>query len=107
MGTGSDQGLYRIPVPMTNTELQTGTISDITLGNPYNVILFNDEDHSMDEVVNQIRKATGYDPIKATVIMMQAHTSGRAVVWTGHKERAEHISAVLEEIRLGTKVEPV
>lgn len=92
---------------MNNTELQTGTISDITLGKPYNVILFNDEDHSMDEVVSQIMKATGYDPIKATAIMMEAHTKGRAIVWTGHQERAEHISSVLEEIRLGTKVEPV
>lgn len=91
---------------MSETQLQTGTITNINLGRPYNVILFNDEHHSMDEVVSQIMKATGYDPIKATAIMMEAHANDRAVVWTGHQERAEHISAVLEEIKLGTKVEP-
>ncbi|MEM4251328.1 MAG: ATP-dependent Clp protease adaptor ClpS [Candidatus Bathyarchaeia archaeon] len=76
------------------------------IGRPYNVILFNDEVHSMEEVVAQIIKATGYSKEKASNIMLEAHLTGRAVVWTGHRERAEHIASTLEEIRLGTKVEP-
>lgn len=86
--------------PEINTDAQ------INLGNPYNVILFNDDHHSIDEVISQVIKATGYDPIKATNITMKAHSEGSAIVWTGHKERAEHIASILEEIKLQTKVEP-
>ena len=89
---------------------QQGTVTDstveINLGQPYNVVLFNDETHTMDEVVIQIIKATHYGKEQAVYIMLEAHIKGRAIVWTGHKERAEYISSVLEEIRLGTKVEP-
>lgn len=76
------------------------------LGKPFNVILFNDDHHSMEEVVLQIVKATNMDPQAAYQIMMAAHSTGRAVVITAHQERCEHVAAVLEEIRLGTKVEP-
>jgi ATP-dependent Clp protease adapter protein ClpS len=80
----------------------TTTIS----GMPYHCILFNDEGHNMDEVINQIKKATGYDYQKSYQIMMQAHIAGRAIVVTGSQERCGQVSSVLEEIRLGTKVEP-
>ena len=75
------------------------------LGHPHKVILFNDETHSMEEVINQIIKAIHCDPIRANAIMMQAHKTGQAIVYTGHLERCEHVSAVLEEIRLGTRIE--
>lgn len=77
------------------------------IGRPYNVVLFNDETHSMEEVVAQITKATGCSPQRAEQIMMQAHATGRAIVITAGLERCEHVSSVLEEIRLGTKIEPV
>jgi len=92
-------------VPVTDTQVLDDTTTII--GKPYNVILFNDETHSMDEVIAQLIKATGCTAEKASRIMLEAHLTGRAVAWTGHRERAEHISSVLEEIRLGTKVEPV
>jgi len=91
---------------MNQTDVIIDVTSGITLGKSYNVILFNDELHSMGEVVSQIIKAIGCDKVKATEIMLEAHLKGRSIVWTGHRERAEHISSVLEEIRLGTKVEP-
>lgn len=79
--------------------------TDHVLGRPFNVILFNDDHHSMEEVTVQIVKATGLTPGQAQAIMLTAHQSGRAVVITAHKERCEHVSAILEEIRLGTKIE--
>lgn len=78
----------------------------ITLGNPYNVILFNDDHHSMDEVVDAINRATHCGVSRAFALMMEAHNTGRAVVFTGSLERAELVAQILEEIRLGTKVEP-
>jgi ATP-dependent Clp protease adaptor protein ClpS len=56
---------------------------------PYNVILDNDDHHSFEFVVEVIRKALGYNEQKAFVLTHEAHTKGRAVVWTGTKEVAE------------------
>ena len=80
--------------------------TDITLGTPHKCILFNDMTHSTEEVSAQIVKATGFPLTKAMEIMLQAHMNGQAIVITAGLERCEHVSAVLEEIRLSTRVEP-
>ncbi len=56
---------------------------------PYNVILLNDDDHSMEFVIEVLCKALGYTVERSYQLMMQAHTSGRTIVWTGPKEVAE------------------
>jgi ATP-dependent Clp protease adaptor protein ClpS len=56
---------------------------------PYNLILANDEDHSMEFVVGVLRKILGIPNERAVALMLEAHTSGRAVIWTGPKEVAE------------------
>lgn len=56
---------------------------------PYNVILENDDHHSMEFVIAVLGKALGYSLERSFQLMMQAHTTGRAVVWTGPREVAE------------------
>lgn len=56
---------------------------------PYNVILENDDHHSAEFVVEVLSKALGYSAERAFQLMLQAHTTGRAIVWTGTKEVAE------------------
>jgi ATP-dependent Clp protease adaptor protein ClpS len=56
---------------------------------PYNVILENDDHHSMEFVIEALQKALGASPERAYQLMIQAHTTGRAIVWTGPKEVAE------------------
>jgi ATP-dependent Clp protease adaptor protein ClpS len=56
---------------------------------PYHVVLFNDDFHSFEFVIEVIRKALGYDAQKAQLLTEEAHKSGRAIVWTGAKEVAE------------------
>ena len=56
---------------------------------PFNVILENDDDHSFEFVIEVLIKALGYNNERAFQLVHQAHTSGRAVVWTGSKEVAE------------------
>jgi ATP-dependent Clp protease adaptor protein ClpS len=56
---------------------------------PYHVILLNDDHHSMQFVVEVLCKALGYTPERANQMMITAHTSGRAVVFTGPREVAE------------------
>jgi ATP-dependent Clp protease adaptor protein ClpS len=56
---------------------------------PFNVILENDDYHSIEFVVTVLRKALGFAEERAYQLTMQAHTGGKAVVWTGPKEVAE------------------
>ena len=56
---------------------------------PYNVILENDDHHSMEFVIGVLQKALGYNEQRSFQLMMQAHESGQAIVWTGSKEVAE------------------
>jgi len=56
---------------------------------PYNVILYNDDHHSMEFVIEVLLKVLGCPMERAYQLMMEAHTSGRAVIWTGPKEVAE------------------
>lgn len=56
---------------------------------PYNVILENDDHHSMEFVIGVLQKALGYTEQKAYQLMLLAHETGQAIVWTGSKEVAE------------------
>jgi ATP-dependent Clp protease adapter protein ClpS len=93
---------------MSNTLLDEKVeVKDTThLAKLYKVILFNDDNHSMEEVVAQIICAIHCTPEEATRIMLEAHNSGRAIVITANYERCEHVESILSEIRLGTKIEP-
>lgn len=90
----------------SNTAVISDTRTEISLGKPYNVILFNDDHHDMVEVMAQIIKAISCSVNAAKDIMMEAHLKGRAVVITTNLERCELVASILEEIRLGTKIEP-
>jgi ATP-dependent Clp protease adaptor protein ClpS len=56
---------------------------------PYNVIVENDDHHTCEFVVEVLCKALGVAVERAYQYMMEAHTTGRAVVWTGPREVAE------------------
>jgi ATP-dependent Clp protease adaptor protein ClpS len=56
---------------------------------PYHVILENDDYHSFEFVLGVLRKVLGCSEERAYVLTHQAHTTGRAVIWTGAKEVAE------------------
>jgi ATP-dependent Clp protease adaptor protein ClpS len=77
---------------------------------PYNVVLENDDHHSFEFVVEVLRKALAYTKERALQLTLQAHNSGRAVVWTGPKEVAElkreqirtfHEIRVVDQLPLG------
>jgi ATP-dependent Clp protease adaptor protein ClpS len=68
---------------------------------PYHVILENDDYHSQTFVVGVLCKALSHSPERAYQLMLQAHLTGRAIVWTGPREvaelKAEQISTFREE----------
>jgi ATP-dependent Clp protease adaptor protein ClpS len=56
---------------------------------PYHVIILNDDHHSQQFVVEVLCKVLGCGEQRAEDLMMVAHNSGRAIVWTGALEVAE------------------
>jgi ATP-dependent Clp protease adaptor protein ClpS len=56
---------------------------------PYNVILMNDNDHTVDYVVTLCQKIFGYPVEKGLKIAKEVHEKGRCILWTGSLELAE------------------
>ncbi len=74
---------------------------------PWNVILHNDWENSMPRVVIVLKKAIpGMSLKKATAIMYEAHSTGRAVVKRCHKELAELYKERLQGEGLTVSLEP-
>jgi ATP-dependent Clp protease adapter protein ClpS len=79
--------------------------TDVLLEEPAKVILFNDEVHTFDEVINQIIKAIRCDTTKAEALTWEVHTRGKAVIFEGPMNECIKVSGVLEEIALHTQIE--
>lgn len=93
---------------MKNAPLETaGTETDqeTELGNPWQVVLFNDDVHSFDEVILQIQKATGYPPQKAAELTLRVHENGKASIYFGVRDACEKVDGILSAIKLLTRVE--
>ncbi len=103
----------------TETPVLEPTVSTQTrLLPPYNVLLLNDDDHSMDFVVDVLRKVFSFTLERSFQLMLVAHETGMAVVWTGSKEvaelKAEQVSTFHETRErdnkdlgpLGVRIEP-
>jgi ATP-dependent Clp protease adaptor protein ClpS len=74
---------------------------------PWNVVLHNDWNNSMPRVVIILKKCIpGMTLKKATSIMYEAHSRGKAVVKSCHKELAELYEERLREKDLTVSIEP-
>src|SRR5215204_3576253 len=74
---------------------------------PWNVILHNDWENSMPRVVVILKKVIpGMTLKKATRIMWEAHTTGKALVKSCHKELAELYEERLLAKGLTVSIEP-
>jgi ATP-dependent Clp protease adaptor protein ClpS len=82
---------HRLPVCAAGgdvlTEEETRTDEDLDV--PWNVVVHNDPINLMDYVTKVLMRVFGYTQQKSEVHMMEVHTRGRSVVWTGARERAE------------------
>ncbi len=56
---------------------------------PYNVVILNDEEHSFPYVIEMLVKLFRHSLAKAEELTVRIDTTGRAVVYTTHKELAE------------------
>lgn len=56
---------------------------------PYAVVVFNDDQHTVEYVIETFAKVFGYSLEKGYTLAMQIHTEGKAIVWSGPLEVAE------------------
>ena len=56
---------------------------------PYNVVILNDEEHTFDYVIDLLIKLFRHSLTTAQELTWRIHSTGRAVVYTTHKEKAE------------------
>ena len=68
------------------------------LGGSWNVIVVNDDHNTFDGVAGALaRQIPGVDLNRGFAMAEQIHRAGLAIVWTGHKELAEHYWELLRE----------
>ncbi len=77
---------------------------EVTVKLPYKVILFNDDWHSFDEVINQLIKAVKCSYETARGFAFEAHVKGKVVVYNGELNQCLKVSSILEEIALHTQI---
>ncbi len=82
-------------------ESETGVITE----RPWNVVVWNDPVTPMTVVVVILRRIFGYSNNKCTQLMLKVHHEGRAIVWSGHQERAESYCVKLQVAGLQATVE--
>ena len=83
------------PQERLDTGNQTG------LGRPWLVIVLNDDHNTFEGVAFALSSTLpGVDYDKGMKLANTIHNSGRAVVWSGHQEQAEHYWEQLREIGL-------
>jgi len=56
---------------------------------PYHVIILNDEEHTFDYVIELLVRLFGHPLDTAQELTWRIHNTGRAVVYTTHREKAE------------------
>lgn len=92
------------PKKAPEVEVLEQTEEEESLDTPWRVILYDDDIHTFDEVINQIIKAIGCTVAKAEELTLTVHTKGKAVVFEGTFEECLKINAVLLEIQLVTEI---
>ena len=93
---------------MSATKIEDDTKTTNCLGKPHTLILFNDNHHSFEQVMMQVMATINCPPSTAEKIVMTAHNSGQAIVFTGSLETCELKEAILSgpPASLRTAVEP-
>ena len=73
----------------TVAEPETSTVTGTETMPPYNVVLLNDDEHSVDYVIRMLKDLFGHSREKGAEIAKEVHNNGRAVVASTDLEEAE------------------
>ena len=75
--------------PGRGVEVEEEVSVDNRILPPYHVILLNDDDHTFDYVIRMLLTLFGHPREKGRALANEVNDSGRAIVCTTSKERAE------------------
>ena len=92
-------------VASTSDETETSTEGSVATRRPWSVVVWDDPVTPMSVVVVIFRKVFGYPTEKATHLMLTVHNQGRAIVWSGAKDRAESYCIRLQSLGLQSTIE--
>ena len=81
-------------------DVEVGADSDERLTTPWMVIIYNDPVNLMSYVTVVIRRIFGYSEERARELMLDVHHKGKAIVWSGERERAEFYVQQLQSHQL-------
>jgi len=79
------------PATQTPTRRRASRGSGGDLDAPWQVIVLNDDHNTFDGVafaLSSVLPGVGFD--QGMAFANRIHSSGRAIVWSGHREQAEH-----------------
>ena len=102
-----DQPRKKLPKVMEPESEKSEKTLQSTRGEGYRVMLFNDDEHELQDVVFQVAKALRCKLEEAVTITLAAHHKGKAVVTITTEENARRIAEVLREIDLKVDVDAV
>jgi len=89
---------------LENPKVDINIDEDISIGLECKVILYNDDWHSFEEVINQLIKAISCPFEVARDLTFEVHVKGKALVFGGGMKDCLRVSSVLEEIALNTEI---
>jgi len=92
------------PVPKKEVDVMEHPSTEEEVKTPWRLILYNDEEHTFEEVTNQLIKALGCSVSHAEEITWKVHNDGKAIVYEGTFEECLKINDVLQEIELLTEI---
>ncbi|MBK1830228.1 ATP-dependent Clp protease adapter ClpS [Verrucomicrobiaceae bacterium R5-34] len=90
-----------MPIPAIKKKPKPKTQKDV----PWNVVVLDDPVNLQAYVTMVFKKVFGYTQTKAETLMMEVHTVGRSIVWSGAKEKAEFYVQQLHGWQLQTTME--
>lgn len=73
----------------TDTKTKEKTEETVQYAPLWNVILLDDDDHSYEYVIELLGAVFGHPPEKSFQMAVEVDATGRAIVFTAHRELAE------------------
>lgn len=90
-------------LPQVTPDIDTS--SEAEPESPYTTLLWNDPVNLVTQVTYVLMEVFGFDRVKAEAVMWEAHTNGRAVVFSGSRAKAEEKALQLLSWHLQATVE--
>jgi len=93
------------PLRRTTTDTDVLVEEAVSTQRPWNVVVWDDPVTPMSVVVLIFKKIFGYSNNKSTQLMLTVHHEGRAIVWSGPRERCEQYCVKIQVAGLQCTIE--